>query len=197
MRSPPCRPKNATVRSREHLLKTEVDRLRTAAQRIGRHGLRDSTMILMAYRHGLRSAELVMLKWDQVDWDQRTMHVRRVKHGTPGTHPLGRDELAALRKLDEGRHKIGLIFRTEKCGPVSTRGWGMIVARAGLEAGIGFPVHPHMLRHGCGYYLANQGHDTRAIQAWLGHVNIQHTVEYTKLAPDRFKRFWHEGGEES
>jgi site-specific recombinase XerD len=49
---------------------------------------------------------------------------------------------------------------------------------------------PHMLRHGCGFALANAGHDTRALQAWLGHRNIQHTVRYTELAPDRFKNFW-------
>jgi len=194
--APPRRPLNADVRTREHLLKAEVDRLRTAAGAAGRNGHRDSTMILIAYRHGLRSAELVALRWEQIDWDQRTIHVRRVKHGTPGTHPLLRDELAALRKLDGFKQQDGLIFQTESFGPISTRGWGLIVARAGALAGLGFPTHPHMLRHGCGYYLANQGHDTRAIQAWLGHVNIQHTVEYTKLAPDRFQKFWRERGEE-
>ena len=60
----------------------------------------------------------------------------------------------------------------------------------GARAEMPFPVHPHMLRHGCGYALANAGHDTRALQAWLGHKNIQHTVRYTELAPDRFKNFW-------
>ncbi|MCZ6680863.1 MAG: tyrosine-type recombinase/integrase, partial [Candidatus Poribacteria bacterium] len=65
-----------------------------------------------------------------------------------------------------------------------------IIARAGELAGLGFPVHPHMLRHACGFKLANDGHDTRAIQHYLGHKNIQHTVRYTELAPDRFNRFW-------
>jgi type 1 fimbriae regulatory protein FimB/type 1 fimbriae regulatory protein FimE len=65
-----------------------------------------------------------------------------------------------------------------------------IVARAGRLAGLTFPVHPHMLRHACGYKLANDGHDTRAIQHYLGHRNIMHTVRYTELASDRFKNFW-------
>jgi site-specific recombinase XerD len=67
-----------------------------------------------------------------------------------------------------------------------------LFGRIGERAKMPFPVHPHMLRHGCGYALANAGHDTRALQAWLGHKNIQHTVRYTELAPDRFKNFWRE-----
>jgi integrase len=62
--------------------------------------------------------------------------------------------------------------------------------RLGRRAGMPFTIFPHMLRHACGYALANAGHDTRALQAWLGHKNIQHTVRYTELAPDRFKNFW-------
>jgi integrase len=196
MRSdPPTRVANDTVRTREYLTLTEVKRLQVAASALGRHGQRDSIMILIAYRHGLRAAELVALRWDQVDWEQRTIHVKRVKRGISGTHPLQRDELAALRKLGTGE-RAGAIFRTERDTPLSVRGWGIIVARAGAEAKLGFPAHPHMLRHACGYYLANQGHDTRAIQAWLGHRNIQHTVRYTDMAPDRFKHFWKERGEE-
>jgi site-specific recombinase XerD len=67
-----------------------------------------------------------------------------------------------------------------------------IVARAGEVAKIGFPVHPHMLRHAAGYYLANRGEDTRSIQAYLGHANITHTVRYTELSPERFKGFWND-----
>ena len=65
-----------------------------------------------------------------------------------------------------------------------------LVKRAGEIADINFPVHPHMLRHACGYKLANDGHDTRSLQHYLGHKNIQHTVRYTELAADRFKGFW-------
>ena len=193
---PPRKPRNADVRTREHLTKREVEQMMRAAALLGRHGQRDATMILLAYRHGLRACELVGLRWDQVDWEQRVLHVRRKKRGSPATHPLRRDELMAIRKLTDERYRSGIIFRSERDTPISTNGWGKIVARAGAEAGLDFPVHSHMLRHACGYYLANEGHDTRAIQAWLGHRNIQHTVRYTDLAPDRFKNFFRESGEE-
>ena len=65
-----------------------------------------------------------------------------------------------------------------------------MVARAGVAAKFTFPVHTHMLRHACGFKLANDGVDTRALQAYLGHKSIQHTVRYTELAPTRFKGFW-------
>jgi len=82
------------------------------------------------------------------------------------------------------------VFTTERRGPLTDSAVRKIIARAGGAAGLSFPVHPHMLRHACGFKLANEGHDTRAIQHYLGHRNIQHTVHYTDLAPDRFKRFW-------
>ena len=82
------------------------------------------------------------------------------------------------------------VFVTERKGPLTTSAVRKIIARAGELAGLGFPVHPHMLRHACGFKLANDGHDTRAIQHYLGHKNIQHTVRYTELAPDRFNGFW-------
>lgn len=82
------------------------------------------------------------------------------------------------------------IFVSERKGPLSSAAARKIVARAGRHAQITFPVHPHMLRHACGYKLANEGHDTRAIQHYLGDRNIHHTVRYTELSPDRFRGFW-------
>jgi site-specific recombinase XerD len=82
------------------------------------------------------------------------------------------------------------VFCSERDGPMAAKSFHTLIARQGERAGMPFPIHPHMLRHGCGYALANAGHDTRAIQAWMGHKNIQHTVRYTELAPDRFKNFW-------
>ena len=69
-------------------------------------------------------------------------------------------------------------------------GFRRMVVRLGESAKIPFPVHPHMLRHACGYKLANQGVDTRSLQHYLGHKNIQHTVRYSELSPNRFKDFW-------
>src|SRR5262245_38358200 len=82
------------------------------------------------------------------------------------------------------------VFMTERDGPMTPKAFHALFGRIGARAKMPFPIHPHMLRHGCGYSLANAGHDTRALQAWLGHKNIQHTVRYTELSPHRFKDFW-------
>jgi integrase len=184
---PPRRRKNAEVRTREYLTEAEVERLIKAAK-ANRHGHRDATMILMAFRHGLRAAEVVDLRWDQVDLGRNAaLHVRRVKNGIATTHPLQGDEMRALRAL---KREAPFVFTSERGAPFTTAGFAKMIARAGVEAKFKFRVHPHMLRHACGYALANKGHDTRALQAYLGHKNIQHTVRYTELAPTRFKDFW-------
>lgn len=187
---PPRKPRNADVRGREYLTEDEVDGLRKAAARLGRNGHRDATMILVGYTHGLRVSELVAIRWDQVDLKASTIYIRRRKGSVSGSHPLRKAEVAALRKLPGDRR--GLVFRSERGDGIGDSAFRKIIGRAGEAAGFSFPVHPHMLRHGCGYRLTNAGHDTRAIQAWLGHRNIQHTVRYTELSPDRFQRmkFW-------
>jgi integrase len=186
----PRRPKNAEVRTREYLTDAEVGRLQKAAGN-NRRGHRDATMILVAYRHGFRVSELVDLRWDQIDFNAGTLVVRRAKRGTPATHPIRGDELRALRRLArEQDPKSPFVFTSERGAPFTTAGFARLVERAGESAKLGFKAHPHMLRHACGFALANKGHDTRALQAYLGHKNIQHTVRYTEMAPDRFKDFW-------
>src|SRR3954470_543839 len=186
----PIRPKNADVRTREYLTDDEVQRLADAAK-TNRHGQRDATMILIAYRHGLRASELTDLRWDQIEFTSANLHVRRVKQGTPSTHPLLGDELRALRKLQrEQQPKSPFVFTSERGSPFTTAGFARMIERAGEAAKLDFKAHPHMLRHACGFALANKGHDTRSLQAYLGHKNIQHTVRYTEMAPTRFKDFW-------
>ncbi|MFY9953197.1 tyrosine-type recombinase/integrase [Bradyrhizobium sp.] len=186
----PVRKPNAKLRTREYLTDAEVESL-TEAAKGNRYGQRDATMILMAYRHGFRVSELVDLRWDQIDFDRATLAVRRAKRSTPSTHPIQGDELHALRKLQrEQEPKSPFVFTSERGSPFATAGFARLVERAGVEAGLGFKAHPHMLRHACGFALANKGHDTRALQAYLGHRNIQHTVRYTELSQDRFKNFW-------
>jgi integrase len=186
----PVRRPNAELRTREYLTEAEVESLIEAAK-TNRYGHRDATMILLAYRHGFRAIELVDLRWDQIDFNRATLAVRRAKRGTPSTHPLQGDEMRALRKLQrEQDPKSPFVFTSERGSPFATAGFARLVERAGAAAGLKFKAHPHMLRHACGFALANQGHDTRALQAYLGHRNIQHTVRYTELSPDRFKNFW-------
>ena len=187
---PPPRRSNKDVRPREYLTSDEVERLTVAAKGLGRHGHRDATLILVAYRHGLRVSELVALRWDMVDLKQGLMHVNRLKNGVTSTHPIRGPEIRAMRRLHRDYHDTPYLFVTERKGPLTTSAVRKIIARAGQSAGIGFPVHPHMLRHSTGYKLANDGHDTRAVQHYLGHKNIQHTVRYTELAANRFKDFW-------
>ena len=188
-RTTPLRRPNAALRTREHLTEAEVERLMAAAKS-NRHGHRDATMILVAFRHGLRAAEIVDLQWSQVGFDTGFLHVRRVKKGTPATHPLDGVELRALRRLQRESPDSPFVFVSERGAPFSTSGFARMVERLGRAADMGLPVHPHMLRHACGYALANAGHDTRSLQAYLGHRNIVHTVRYTELAPDRFRDFW-------
>jgi integrase len=188
----PKRPPNRELRTREHLTEAEVERL-IKATKDNRYGQRDATMILVAYRHGLRASELTDLRWEQVDFKTATLHVRRVKQGTPSTHPILGGELRALRRLRrEQQPRSTFVFTSERSTPFTTAGFARMIERAGVVAKLGIKAHPHMLRHACGYALANRGHDTRALQAYLGHKNIQHTVRYTELSSTRFKNFWRE-----
>jgi type 1 fimbriae regulatory protein FimB/type 1 fimbriae regulatory protein FimE len=179
---------NVTVgqRSREYLTDREVERLIEAAKQ-NRSGHRDATAILVAYRHGLRASELVTLRWDDIDLATGRLHVRRAKSGDASVHPLQGDEMRALRAL---KRESSFVFVSERGAPFTRAGFAKMVARLGQEAKFKFGVHPHMLRHACGYALANRGHDTRALQAYLGHKNILPTVRYTELSPTRFKDFW-------
>src|SRR5580704_4154059 len=185
------RPPNAELRTREYLTGAEVEKLIVEAKRSGRYGHRDATLILMAYRHGLRAIEVADLEWSQIELGRSAvLNVRRAKNGKPATHPLRGDEVRALRELRRQFPDSAFVFATERGGPFTADAVNRLIKRIGERAGFSFQVHAHMLRHGCGYALANAGHDTRAIQDWLGHRSIQHTVRYTELAPTRFKDFW-------
>ena len=150
LRKVPVRPKNRDVRRREHLLPDEVDALIQAAGKIGRHRLRDRVLILTAYRHGMRVSELVGLKWDPVDLRRAQMHVNRLKNGSPATHPIEGDEPRLLRRLKREYPETAFLFTTERGGPLTRSTVSKLLSRAGREAEMPFPVHPHMHRHGTG-----------------------------------------------
>jgi integrase len=188
-RTVPLRRPNAELRTREHLTKEEVEKLIEVAG-ANRAGGRDGLMILLAFRHGLRASEVCDLRWEQVDFKAAALHVHRAKAGTPATHPLTGRELRALRKHQRDAAGGAFVFTSERGAPLSAPGFSRMVERAGREAKLGIKVHAHMLRHACGFALANAGVDTRALQAYLGHSNIQNTTRYTALAEGRFKGFW-------
>lgn len=187
---PPKRRRYEELRPREYLTEKEVEHLIRVAKNRGRYSHRDATMILIAYRHGLRIGELCALRWDQVDFDQGLLHVRRLKRGIPSVHPLRGPEIRALRQLKREMGPSAYLFTTERDGPMTTAGFRKMLTRCSEQSDLEFSVHPHMLRHACGYKLANDGRDTRSIQHYLGHKNIQHTVRYTELSANRFNDFW-------
>ncbi len=139
-----------------------MEKLLQASGKVGRHGARDRTLILLAYRHGLRVSELVAMRWDQVDLKAGLVHVARLKNGLASTHPIRGVELRALRALRKDYPDSPYVFVTEREGPMTTA--RKLIARAGELAKLPFPIHPHMLRHACGFKLASEGQDTRSIQ---------------------------------
>jgi site-specific recombinase XerD len=187
--APPRRKPNRSARTREYLTPAEVETLLESADS-GRYGHRDRTLLLLMYRHGLRVSEAISLRWQQVDLKAGLLSVQRLKRGVPSTHPLRGPELRALRQLRRDWPDGPYLFVSERGGPMTASNVRKLVSRTGMVAKLPFPIHPHMLRHACGFKLANEGHDTRSLQHYLGHKNIAHTVRYTDLAPDRFKGFW-------
>ncbi len=187
---PPTKPKNRDLRAREYLRPDEVNLLLKAAGKTGRHPKRDHALILLMYRHGLRVGEAAGLRWHQIDWQRSQLHVSRQKHGKPSVQPLDGEELRLLRFLRRQHPDHPFVFVSELGAPLSERSIHRIIARAGELAKLDFPIHPHMLRHGCGFALAARGTDTRTIQDYLGHTDIKHTVQYTQLAPGRFEGLW-------
>ena len=180
-------------RGKNYLTESEISKF-LAASRKGRHGVRDFSMMLLSYRHGLRVSELTDLKLQDVDLETGRIFVRR-KKGSLSTHqPIDGDELRAIRawlRVREKREdaKYPYLFFSER-GPLTRQAINYLVEQTGKRAGFAFKVNPHMLRHSCGYYLANKGYDTRLIQDYLGHRNITHTVRYTRTAASRFEGLW-------
>jgi type 1 fimbriae regulatory protein FimB len=171
-----------------------VDQLLQAAKD-SRNGARDRCLLLLIFRHGLRVSEACWLKLDQVDVDSRVIHVARLKHGLSTDHPLRADELRAISAWlkERARMKVPAAVKTffvsEQRKPLHRSTVNLLLQKYSSNC-LPLHAHPHMLRHACGYALADQGADTRLIQDWLGHRSIQHTVKYTASNPARFQRLW-------
>jgi type 1 fimbriae regulatory protein FimE len=158
--------------------------------RNARQASRNALMVLLAYRHGLRVSELIGMQWNAIDLTIGSIHVHRAKNGIPTVHPLTAVELRALKRLRREQPHSRFVFLSRRGTPMTRQNFGVLLRELGERAGIEIPVHPHMLRHACGYKLANDGHDTRALQHYLGHRNIQNTVVYTTLNANRFNGWW-------
>jgi type 1 fimbriae regulatory protein FimB len=180
---------DAHERSKNYLDPSEIDRLLEAAKD-GRHGERDYALLLLMYRHGLRVSESVHLKKDQVNLRQSRIWVKRAKGSLDTEQPIAGDELRAIKRyLATREDHLPWLFVSERGQQMVRRAVNYIIGEAGKRAGLGH-VHPHMLRHSCGYALANKGQDFRLIQDWLGHRDPKHTTRYTRVAARRFEGVW-------
>ena len=184
----PEKPRNKDVRTREYLTPDEVERLMKAAGKVGRHGFRDKTLILVGYRHGFRVSELVALQWEQINLVQGLLHVVRLKGGVDSTHPIRGPEIRALKRLQREYEQSPYVFTSERRGPLTTSAVRKIIGRAGENADIEFPIHPHMLRHTYLSRLYNVEHDLRFVQDQAGHASPTTTAIYAKTNSRARKR---------
>ena len=202
----PQKRRKAPEGERKHLTTLEVDRLLAATKENLRTGLRDRCLILLMFRHGLRVTEACTMRVDQVDLESKILQVQRLKGGLSTTQPLRTEEIRLLKSwmaererwLRQWRKSGGAgaaldghaLFLSTRGTALSRKTFWALLRRYGEAAGLALPPHPHMLRHACGFALADQGADTRLIQDYLGHRNIQHTVRYTATNPVRFEKLW-------
>ncbi|HAU8908209.1 TPA: tyrosine-type recombinase/integrase [Escherichia coli] len=181
--------------TRKYLTQDEVYRLMDAAQSMS-FPERNRCLIMMAFIHGFRASELLDLRLSDIDASGKQLNIRRIKNGFSTTHPLLPDEYNLIklwlkqRKLIENGVEGDWLFLSRKRRPISRQHFFSIIREAGRRAGLAVKAHPHMLRHACGFALADNGVDTRLLQDYLGHRNIQHTVRYTASNAARFKRVW-------
>lgn len=179
-------------RLRDYLTRNEVAALLRSAKKSPRYGVRNHAMILLAYRHGLRASEVVSLRVSDLDLASGTIYCRRAKGSRSSLHPMKPDEVAALERVLRERkmQTTDYVFRSERAAKMSRSAFWRIVSKAGARAGLPVKTYAHLLRHSCGYFVANKGCDLRLIQDYLGHKQIQNTLRYTALNPARFAGLW-------
>ena len=180
-------------RQREYLTPDEVNKLLAAVKIVSRNKIRDHCLLLLMYRHALRVSELCQLKLSDVNLELGELYVNRLKGSDAGPHPLFNGESAAIRSWFKERQALGApqsvdtLFISERRQPMCRFTINKLIDKVADAAGLAaLDVHPHTMRHSCGYSLVNNGTDIRVIQSYLGHRSISSTVRYTKLNHKQF-----------
>jgi type 1 fimbriae regulatory protein FimB len=181
------------MHKRKHLEPHEISAFLNAAKKT-KNGVRDYAIMLLIFRHGLRASELIDLRLEQIDLQTARFYPARLKNGTNCPQPIEGDEMRALRAYlrERSAHKLAAspFFFLSQQGPFTRQALNYLCTVIAKRARLPLKVHPHMLRHSCGYALADRNVATRTIQDYLGHKSIRHTVEYTASNPERFRNLW-------
>ncbi len=182
---------DAHEKKRNFVTEDELGRLIEATKQ-SRYRWRNTALLLVMFRHGLRVSELVSLRLKDLDLKNGRVWIERQKGSLSTEQPLEADELRSLKRYLKEKYRPALpwVFLTERGEQFTRQGVAYLVGKIGENAKLGFHLHPHMLRHGCGYALANRGFDTRLIQDYLGHRDPRHTAKYTRTAAERFEGLW-------
>ncbi|MGB3513082.1 MAG: tyrosine-type recombinase/integrase [Microcoleaceae cyanobacterium] len=175
--------------TRDFLYQTEIDALLEAAKSSSKPA-RNLALILVMYRHGLRASEALDMQWQDINFTAQEIFVRRCKGSVSGSAPLWRDELKALLTYQKKScdRDSGFVWLGQGLKPLGYDGLYYLIRNLGAKANLSFPLHPHQLRHSCGYHLINKGHDLRLVQQLLGHKSITNTVRYTQLAAGALRK---------
>ncbi|MBH2988208.1 MULTISPECIES: tyrosine-type DNA invertase [Serratia] len=182
------------MKKRKHLTNSEIDKILKVSLS-GLYGARNYCLVFLAFTHGFRVSELCLLRLSDIDLEEKTICVYRLKNGLSTVHPLRQQEVDMLRHWLKRRSELrgaesDWLFTSMRGGRISRKRVYSLIITLGIQANIPIRIYPHMLRHSCGFALADKGVDTRLIQDYLGHRNIQHTVTYTASNSARFLKIW-------